>query len=272
MTIEMEGKLYNCNSISEMLTMYFGLGMKEKLSIFNEEITIPKGTEFYRVRKVEGFNNPDYKDPNEWGPVPKQYATKQGRFNEIGESVLYVASDPDFLEREVRVKVGEDYYLAKYKCKKAFKVGTLFGYDNLINSLLFRIAISVAGSEELSEKENNLIEEYYNKKKDKTWQEQTRTLLAPFYMHKLLPNLYDTTNKIGRIIRSKYDCGFRYSSVYFPVELSGGSQVLTLNGAQYGNYVLTPKGCENIELVEVIRKTCEKVQGFDVMIEEFSKD
>lgn len=42
---------------------------------------------------------------------------------------MYVASDPDFLEREVRVKVGEDYYLAKYKCKKAFKVGTLFDLE-----------------------------------------------------------------------------------------------------------------------------------------------
>ena len=254
-----------------MLTMYFGLGMKEKLSIFNEEITINKGTEFYRVRKVEGFNNPDYKAQKEWGPVPKQFA-KQGRFNEKGESVLYVASDPDFLEREVRMKVGEDYYLAKYKCKKAFKVGTLFGYNNLINSLLFRIAMSVAGPEELNEKENCLIEAYYNKIKDKSLREQTITLLSPLYMHKLLPDLYATTNKLGKIIRRKYDCGFRYSSVYFPIELSGGSQVLTFNGTQYGNYVLTSKGYENIELVDVERKTCEQIQSLEVLIEEFSKE
>ena len=236
LTIEMEKRLYNCSSLSEMLTMYFGLGMKEKLSIFNEDIVIEKGTEFYRVRKVEGFNNPNYKDPKEWGPVPKQFA-KQGRFNEKGESVLYVASSPDFLEREVRLKEGEEYYLARYKCTSAFKVGTLFGYNNLINSLLFRIAMSVAGPEELSEKENCLIEEYYNRIKDKSLREQTITLLSPLYMHKLLPDLYGITNKLGRIIRRKNDCGFRYSSVYFPIELSGGSQVLTFNGTKYGNYV-----------------------------------
>lgn len=254
-----------------MLTMYFGLGMKEKLSIFNEEISITEGTEFYRIRKVDGFKNPDYTALKEWGPVPKEYA-KQGRFNGKGESVLYVASAPDFLEREVRIKEGEEYFLAKYKCKKAFKVGTLFGYNNLINTQLFRIAMSVAGPEDLNEKENYLIEKYYEKIKDKTWQEQTRTLLSPLYIHKILPNLYDTTNKIGRIIRQKYECGFRFFSVYFPIEFSGGSQVLTFNGTQYGNYVLTPKGCENIELVDVERKKCEHILSCEIFIEEFSKE
>lgn len=270
MTEEMEKRLYNCQSISELLTMYFGLGMKVKQSIFNEEIDIIEGDEFYRIRRVEGFNNPNFKDVKEWGPVPKQFA-KQSRFNQNGESVLYVASTPDFLEREVRLKEGEDYYLAKYRCKKAFTVGTLFGYTNLINSLLFKIAMSIAGPEELSEKENRLIEEYYNIVKDKCFREFSLTLLSPLYMHKKLPNLYEITNKIGKIITQKYDCGFRYSSVYCPLEYSGGRKVLTINGTDYGNYVLTPKGCECIELVDVERKKCKQIKSLEVMIEEFSK-
>ncbi len=163
-------------------------------------------------------------------------------------------------------------YLAKYRCKKAFKVGSLFGYNNLTNALLFKIAMSVAGPEELNEIENNLIDQYYDRVRDKPWEEQTRTLLSPLYMHKILPNLYDTTNKLGRIIRQKYDCGFRYSSVYFPIEYSGGSQVLTLNGTRYGNYVLSPKGCENIELVDVERKTCGQIQSLEILIKEFAKE
>lgn len=268
---EVENRLNSCKSLSELLTMYFGLGMKEKQSIFNKSITVFEGTEFYRVRKAESFNNSNHKDPKEWAPVPTKFAN-QGRFNEKGESVLYVASDPDFLEREVRIKEGEAYYLAKYKCTKSFKVGTLFGCNNLINSLLFRIAMSVADPEELNERENDLIERYFDSVKNKPWVEQTSTLLSPLYMHKILPNLYDITNKIGRIVKQKYDCGFRYSSVYFPIEYSGGSQILTFNGPAYGNYVLSPKGYENIELVGVEKKTCRKCQSLEILINEFAKD
>ena len=69
----------------------------------------------------------------------------------------------------------EAYYLAKYKCTKSFKVGTLFGCNNLIKSLLFRIAMSVADPEELNERENDLLERYFDSVKNKTWVEQTST-------------------------------------------------------------------------------------------------
>ena len=49
----MEKKLYNCQSISELLTMYFGLGIKEKQSIFNEEIDITeeRGKSLIKTKK-----------------------------------------------------------------------------------------------------------------------------------------------------------------------------------------------------------------------------
>ena len=55
--------------------------------------------------------------------MPKEYSINQGRFNAIGESVLYVGSDHDFLEREVRLKENEEYFLGKYICKNTFNVG-----------------------------------------------------------------------------------------------------------------------------------------------------
>lgn len=158
MTKENESRLLSCKNLPEFVTMFFGLGMHEKLSIFSEEITIPKGTHFFRIRRIEGIKDAD--DPKEWGPVPKELA-KQGRFNGAFESVLYVASSPDMLEREVRLKEGEEYYLAKYVCNTAFKVGSFLGVNNQVNTLIHKIAMAVSESEDLTAEENALIDEYY---------------------------------------------------------------------------------------------------------------
>lgn len=56
-----------CKSLSEFLTMFFGLGKKEKQNAFSERMFIKKGTEFFRVRRVKGFNNSNVFDANEWG-------------------------------------------------------------------------------------------------------------------------------------------------------------------------------------------------------------
>ncbi len=165
-TRDIEDRLLRCKTLSEFMAMYLGLGMREKQSIFTESVTIKKGAHLYRVRKADGFNNPNYMDLKEWGPVPANKA-KQGRFNRAGESVLYVASSPDFLEREVRLHIGEEYYLAKYVCDKSFIVGSFLGVYNQVNTLVHKITMSVSGSEDLSESENELINEYYEKVKGK---------------------------------------------------------------------------------------------------------
>ena len=43
--------------------MFFGLGMKEKLSVFREKVSITKGTNLYRIRRLREGKNPN--DPNE---------------------------------------------------------------------------------------------------------------------------------------------------------------------------------------------------------------
>ena len=248
--------------------MFFGLSMKDKLSIFTEEVTIAKGTEFYRIRQIDDKKDPN--DPKEWEPVPAKYAN-QGRFNAKGESVLYIASDPYSLEREVRLKEDDEYYLAKYVCKKTFNVGTFLGVYNQVNTLIHKITMSVSGPKDMTDAENKLMDEYYDWAKGKSLSDLSVDMLASLYMYRMLPRLYDVTNKLGNLVLKKNDNGIRYSSVFAPVELSGASQIVTLNGVKSGNYVLTQKGYGNIELATIEKKTAGKPQSLELMITEFAK-
>lgn len=266
MTQEMEYRLLNCKSLSEFLTMFFGLSMNYKLGIFTEEVAIKKGTEFYRIRKIDSKKNPN--DPKEWEPVPERFA-KQGRFNENGESVLYVASSPDTLEREVRLKESDEYYLAKYVVKDSFKVGSFLGVNNQVNTLIHKIAMSVAGTDDMTETEVKMMDIYYERAKNKTLFDLSTDMLASLYIYRMIPHLYDVTNRLGKLALMKNDNGIRYSSVYVPFELSGAPQIITLDGVEYGNYVLTRKGYNNIELTSVEKKVAGKQQTLDLMITEF---
>lgn len=66
--------------------------------------------------------------------------------------------------------------------------------------------------------------------------------------------MYDITNKISDLIISRYECGFRYCSCYVPIEMSGGPQVLTLDGEKEGNYALTNAGIKNLEWLGAERR------------------
>ncbi len=265
---EMEYRLLSCKSLSEFLTMFFGLTMNHKLSVFSEEVYIKKGTALYRIRQIDDEKNPN--DPKEWEPVPVKYA-KQGRFNEKGESVLYVASAPDVLEREVRLKENDKYYLAKYVCKESFKVGSFLGVNNQVNTLIHKIAMSISGSDDLTDNERILMDEYYEWAQNKSLFDLSVDMLASLYIYRMIPNLYDVTNRLGKLVLKKNDNGIRYSSVYVPFELSGAPQIITFDGMEYGNYALTQKGYTNIELASVEKKIAGKQQGLELMITEFSK-
>jgi len=267
LTKEMENKLLSCRSVSEFLTMFMGLSLKDKLSVFPEGIDIGEGTPFFRIRRAREVKDPY--DPKEWEPVPCKFA-RQGRFNADHESVLYVASAPDFLEREVKLDEGEEYYLAEYVCNKLFKVWSFLGVNSQVNTLIHKIAMSVNGSDELTENELRLMDQYYEKVKERSLVDISVDKLASLYLYRMIPDLYMLTNKLGKIVLKKNDNGIRYSSVYAPIELSGITYVITLNGVEEGNYVLTQKGYENIEFVSVKKKTAKKIQGLDLMIKEFS--
>ena len=271
MTEERECRLMRCNSISEFLTMFFGLGKKEKQSVFSDRMIIKKGTEFFRVRRVEGFNNLNIFDEREWGPVPVKYA-KQGRFNADGQSVLYLASSPEYLGREVWLKEGEEYYLAHYICVKSFCVGTFFSIDNCVNTLMHKIAMSVATDEDLTLHEKMLVDDYYNKGHFGTLYDIAINPLSSFFLHRMIDNFYDVTNRLGQIVMGKEECGIRYSSVYVPIELSGGNQIITLDGVEYGNYVLTEKGYENIKLHSVEKKKYKTSEDLSTLIEVFIEE
>lgn len=268
MTQEMEYRLLNCKSLSEFLTMFFGLTMHYKHSIFTEEVTIPKGTELYRIRQLAADKDPN--DPKEWAPAPAMYA-KQNRFNERGESVLYVASSPDYLEREVRLKENDEYYLAKYICKEPFSVGSFLGVNNQVNMLIHRIAMSVSKADDLTENEIKLIDEYYEWAKNKSVYDMSYDMLAPLYIYRMIPNLYDVTNRFGKLVMDKNDNGIRYSSVFVPFELSGAPRIITFDGLEYGNYVLTQKGFRNIEFASAEKRIAGKTEELDLFISEFSK-
>ncbi|MDC7278669.1 hypothetical protein NXH64_04040 [Butyrivibrio fibrisolvens] len=70
----------------------------------------------------------------------------------------------------------------------------------------------------------------------------------------------------------KEECGIRYSSVYVPIEFSGGPQILTLDGVEYGNFVLTEKGYENIELCSVEKKKYVTSEDLSKLIEVFIEE
>ena len=265
---EMEYRLLSCKSLSEFLTMFYGLTMNSKMSDFTQDVTIAKGTEFYRIRQIDDGKNPN--NPREWEPVPVRFA-KQGRFNETGESVLYVASTPDYLEREVRLKENEAYYLAKYVCKESFKVGSFLGVNNWVNMLMHKIAMSISGADDLYDGEKELMDEYYETVKNESLYDLSVDMLASLYIYRMIPDLYAVTNRLGKLVLKNNDSGIRYSSVYVPFELSGAPQILTFDGVEYGNYAFTQKGYKNIELVSVEKRTAGKQQGLELMIKEFSK-
>ncbi len=269
LTEDLEDKLINCESLQEFVTMYFDLSMEDKQSIFTEEITIQKNKEFYRARKIKSFNNSNIEDPKEWGPPPKEIVS-QGRFNRNKESVLYVASDPFDLEREIRLKDGEEYYLAKYRCKKSFSVGSFMTNNNPINTLFHDIAMAVSSSDDLSPQEISLLDEYYKSLKKMSLYDLSRDMLLPLYIYRMIPHLYDITNQLADIVLSKNENGIRFSSAFLPMEKSGWPINITLNGLEYGNFALTDKGYENIELVSVEKKMNRESRTLESFIEMFS--
>ena len=265
MNSKYENRILQCKSLHEFVTMFFGLSKKEQISVFENDYTIAKGTELFRIRKDDGKT--DFNVPEAWLPPPI-HLTKQGRFNQKDQQILYVASDPLWLEREVALKKGDDYYLATYICKKSFNVGTLLN-NNKIANILHCIAKSIENSSCLTESElKELDKGTYEHMKP---QDIILDMRASFYIHKELKNLYDITNKIGELVLSHNSNGIRYCSAFDPCELTGGGIIFTLNGLQYANFALTEKGRQNIEFVKAERKSCNLTQTLDVFLKSMNE-
>lgn len=265
---EKENKLLKCKSLNGFSTMFFGYGIKEQLSIFDESMTIIAGTSLYRARKDDGKTN--FYDPKQWTMPPDEYV-KQGRLNEKNKPVLYVTSDEYLCGREIGLKDGDKYYLARYKCEKDFSVGTLLCSHSAINTILHRIVMAVK-TENLTENEKIILKKYHIGEYKTSVQEILNDYLSVFYIDRLIKNLYDVTNKIGRLILRNNGNGIRYSSVFEPIELSGWNAILTLDGEEHGNFALTEQGIKNIRFESVEERKYKQEHDLSLMIEVFAQE
>lgn len=95
--------------------------------------TYPKGTPFFRIRKLKGSSIPNenlsvYGDF--WEP-PKSCVKVAGRLNKKGESLLYVTpGDPKVPLKELHIVEGEYYALIKYIALDQVKVNIIGGQYN----------------------------------------------------------------------------------------------------------------------------------------------
>lgn len=248
--------------------MFFGYGINEQLSVLDESMIIKTGMYLYRARKDDGKTN--FYDSKQWTMPPNEYV-KQGRLNEKYKPVLYVASEEYLCGREIGLRDGDKYYLARYKCEKDFSVGTLFCGHSMVNTILHRIVMAVK-TENLTENERINLQKYHIGEYKTSIQEILNDYLSVFYIDRLVKNLYDATNKIGRLVLHNNENGIRYSSVFEPIELSGGYEILTLNGEGHGNYALTEHGIKNIRLESVEEKIYKQECDLALMIEVFARE
>ena len=96
--------------------------------------------------------------------------------------------------------------------------------------------------------------------------------LSVFYIDRLIKNLYDVTNKIGRLILHNNENGIRYSSVFETIELSGGNTILTFDGEEHGNYALTEQGIKNIRVESIEKRIHKQEHDLSLMIEVFAQE
>lgn len=66
--------------------------------------------------------------------------------------------------------------------------------------------------------------------------------------------------------------GIRYSSVFEPIELSGGNAILTLDREEHGNYALTEQGIKNIRIESVEERKYKQEHDLSLMIEVFAQE
>lgn len=245
-----EVKLMSCKTLKEFMTMYFGFGIKEQLSIFNQPILIKKGSILYRLRRDDGKTN--FYDAKEWGLPPKN-KVKQGRVNSEYNPILYLGTEEFFLGREIGLQNGERYYVAKYVCEKDFYVGSLFSTNSTTNTIIHKLFMSIK-KENLTEQEKRKLKQYKVGEGNITVKTIYYDQLSCFYIDSLLDNLYNYTNRITKLILKKYKNGLRYDSAYAPLSISGQNKIITFDGMEHGNIALTEEGIINIKLVSVVKK------------------
>ena len=127
-------------------------------------------------------------------------------------------------------------------------------------------------TENLTENERIMLQKYHIGEYKISVQGILDDYLSVFYIGRLIKNLYDATNKIGRLILHNNENGIRYSSVFEPIELSGDNTILTLDGEEHGNYALTEQGIKNIRVESVEKRIYKQEHDLSLMIEVFAQE
>lgn len=102
-------------------------------------LVYPKGTEFFRVRRLDGFKIPNkalLQESDFWN-CPSKLIKKPGRLNKKGESLLYTAMEPKTALAEVNLNARDFYSLIVYKAKDNVKMNVIGGNYNYKNLEIF---------------------------------------------------------------------------------------------------------------------------------------
>lgn len=249
---ELVKRLMNTNSIDDFFSIFFGLDIQEQLSVVGDDFIIPEGTILYRARKDVGI--PLLNELDWW--MPPESITEQGRFNCKCNPVLYLGTFDFILPREIGLDVDDTYYLAKYRVKNSFSIGSLLKNDDIVNYILHKVAMAIEDDSKLRLEEKNALTIRSEIIKPMDF---ANDFSIPYYLHSYLrKNLYDITNKVAELVLIKNPYGIRYCSCYTPIEMSGGNFVLTLDGEMGGNYALTYEGIANLEWISAEKKVYTK--------------
>lgn len=270
MEIKNTQKLLSSKNLNEFVTMFFGLSFKEKAFVFNQAITIKKGTKLYRIRKNEGK---DLTDEKEW-IIPGNYTPQKNRFNADGEFVLYLSTDAGILPRECELNEGDEYWLTEYTVTNDFEVGTLLKNNDEVAHILHLILSALHDNNKFKKDELILLEQHLSVIDPTSLNTIFSDLIAPLYLSRYInQDIYDISNKMWVILKDNFPNGIRYNSSYFSMfELSGSSECVTLGELDTGNLALTEKSMQFIKFENTRLLKCDSVPSLELALSIYNEN
>lgn len=95
--------------------------------------TLREGAIVYRVRPVSHFDR-DFHESDFWR-APKEYVKSKGRLNEVGESFLYCANNPEVAMKEALVHQGGRFILMAYRVVENLTLNGIGDYSGVSTEL-----------------------------------------------------------------------------------------------------------------------------------------
>lgn len=249
-------------NIKSFVSAYLGLPLEYRKSIFSNRQLIKRGTVFYRVRKED--HESDFYNPDAWEAPPNIFQ-KDGRFYLKDDRILYLGSDTLALEAEMRMNIGEEYWLGIYEAVSDFYVANMLTTNNLVANLLHKIM--------MSQKVDSLFDEEKRLLSCLDIRDDLLSVasdyLAPLYIDSKLGkgnSIYHYTQRIAEPIFAKNNMGIRYCSCHEPFESSGFATAITLDGEKNGLFALTSLGAKNVRFLKSEKRVCKTNLNLEAFI------